>query len=486
MFKNRIALPVISGILTIIALFNLLPWLALVSLFPFLYAIKKANFVETLKASTFFGISFGLCLFSWIPASAGVFNGEKLSGILVLLLFTAVLCIYFLLIFGLYKYLEKKQAAFQNALLFAAIVVVFDYLKDYLFATMPWFDFHFGNALAGSAYTIQLAEVGGVYLLSFFVVFFNVLFTAVIDRQLHLKWVVITVVVFLAANLSLYVFRSTKQGKELKVNLLTENIDPRTKWEDNGNQIVNQLLQLSEQAASQPADLNVWTETLVPWTYLPNDDFITEILKPTVAHGTPTLMGMNTQESRDRVYDSAYLLHPNGKVLGRYDKNHPLAFIESAVKGKGAAMNENRGASVASGMQLASLSTAQANIGIYICNEASLPHLARKLSSSGADFLVNISNDGWFAKSFLPKQHFYYNRLRAVENRRYVVANSNLGYKGVIAANGDITIHPPAQRSELTPVSVWKLRSQTFYQLAPWAMLLLSIFLIFQLKYIRK
>ncbi|RZK74259.1 MAG: apolipoprotein N-acyltransferase [Pedobacter sp.] len=486
MFVKRIAFPVVSGVLTVIALFNLLPWLAAVALVPLLYAIKKATLTETLKATAFFGISFGLCFFSWIPASAGVYNGEKLSGLLVLLLFTLVLGIYFLLIFGLYKYLEKKAAPFKNALLLGAVVIILDYLKDSLFGTMPWFDFHFGNALAGSAYTIQLAELGGVYILSFFAVFFNVLLVAAIDRQFPVKWLVVVLAVFLGINLGVYSYRSSKEGEGIKVNLLTENIDPRTKWEDNGNQIVNQLLQLSDRAATQPAALNVWTETVVPWTYLPNDDFLNAILKPTLANGTLTIMGMSTQVDKGRVYDSAYLLHPDGKVLGRYDKNYPLAVIESEVKGKGAALNENRGTSVAAGKQAFILPMPQAKIGVYICNEASLPQLASKLTNSGADFFVNISNDGWFANSFIPKQHFYYNRLRAVENRRYVVANSNLGYKGLIAANGDMEIHPPRMRSELTQVTVWKQSAQTLYQLAPWAILLLSILLIISLKYIRK
>lgn len=484
---KRILFPIVSGLLTVVALFNLLPWLAIAALVPLLYVLKKASFAETLKCTTFFSLSFGLALFSWIPSSAALFNGQKISGILVLLVFTLVLSIYFLLIFGLYKYLEKSGTALKNAMLLGALVVVFDYLKDALFGTMPWFDFHFGNALAGSVYTVQSAELGGVYILSFFTVFINVLIVGAIQDYLSLKWLFAALVLFIGTNIGLYSYRSNeKEGQEIKINLLTENIDPRTKWEEKGNEVVRQLLALSAKSAQYPATINVWTETVVPWSYLPNDDFVKAILQHAEQNNTTTVLGISTQAVANAVFDSAYLLTAKGKVLGRYDKHYPLAIIESRLKGMDAALNQSRGTAVKPGKAATAIPAPQGKIGIYICNEASLPKVASELTSSGADFLINISNDGWFANSFIPKQHFYYNRLRAVETRRYVVVNSNMGYKGTAAANGDIDIHIPSEESELTQVAIWKQSSSTLYGVFPWAMLILSCILIINHKYNRK
>ncbi len=484
---KRIILPILSALITIIALFHLLPWLAVISLVPLLYTFKNASIADAIKSTMFFSISLGLCLFSWIPASAGIFNGQWLSGVLMLIVFTLTLSIYFLLLFSSYRYLEKPDAIVKNALLLGAAVVVLDYIKDALFSTMPWFDFHFGNALAGSNYTIQLAELGGVYLLSFFVVFANVIIAATLTQNFPVKWAVVTLAVFIAVNVGLYHYRSNEQeGKEIKLNLLTENIDPRVKWEVEGNQLVNGLLKLSKKAASQPAAINVWTETVIPWTYLPDDDFVNTILQDCRENNALTLLGINTSANDHEVFDSAYLLTPKGNVLGRYDKNYPLLVVESNVKGTGEAFNHDRGTSVAEGKTAAAIASPLGKIGVYICNEASVPKISSALVASGADYLVNISNDGWFADTYLSKQHFYYNRLRAVESRRYVVANSNMGYSGVASANGDIDLHIPTKESKLTQVLVYKQNTKTLYSLFPFGMLLLSCILIINHKYNNK
>ncbi len=475
--------PLISGLITVIALFQLQPLLAIVALAPLLYVLKDASFKATFQYTAIYGTIFGVLFFSWIPASVGIFSGQWFHGLLVLVAFTLVLNIYFLLIFGMYHFLKRKeQSPIYQALMLASLVVLLDYGKDALFATMPWFDFHFGNAFAGSVYSIQLAELGGVYLLSFIAVFFNVLMASAIEKKFLFKHLLIYLSAFLIVNVGIYSYRSTtNEGEGIKVNLLTENIDPRIKWEEEGNQLVNQLLSLSSSAANQPAALNVWSETVVPWTYLPKDDFVTEILRHAKQSQALTLLGMNTAAGVDEVFDSAYLLDSKGMVLGRSDKHYPLAIIESGLKEW--STHQLRGTTVNAGKQIKAIPTAHGNIGVYICNEASIPGVASALVASGADFLVNISNDGWFANSFIPKQHFYYNRLRAVENRRDVIANSNRGYKGMIAANGDIDDHKPGKTAELTQVKVFKQKAKTLYGLFPWAMLLLSSILIIHYKY---
>ena len=474
---KRVLLAILSALLTIIALFHLLPWLAAVALVPLLYVLRDTSLRDTLKFSVVFAVSFGLCFFSWIPASAGLFNGAWWSGVLVYVIFTLALSIYFLLLFGSYNYLGKDGSPVRRALLLGAIVVLIDYLKDTILATMPWFDFHFGNALAGNTFTIQLAEWGGVYVLSFVAVFVNVLIVEAIAGKLKLKWVIMPIILFLIVNVGLYSYRSNQHdGQEIKINLLTENIDPRVKWEQDGNRIVGELLRLSEMAGQRLAAINVWTETVVPWTYIANDDFIQAVLQRSKQVGALTLLGINTPFNENEVFDSAYLLSPNGAVMGRYDKNFPLAAIESSFAG--GLFANTRGVGVARGGAAEAIVSPIGKLGVYICNEASLPQVAGSQAASGADFLINISNDGWFANSFIPRQHFYYNRLRAVETRRYVVANSNMGFKGAIAANGDMDIHGPSKGVTLTQVSVFKQGASTLYQLFPWAMLLISIFII--------
>ena len=54
------------------------------------------------------------------------------------------------------------------------------------------------------------------------------------------------------------------------------------------------------------------------------------------------------------------------------------------------------------------------------------------------DFILNISEDGWFGKSIGPKQHFAHSIFRAIENGRYIVRSSNNGMTAIINPIGEI------------------------------------------------
>jgi apolipoprotein N-acyltransferase len=83
-----------------------------------------------------------------------------------------------------------------------------------------------------------------------------------------------------------------------------------------------------------------------------------------------------------------------------------------------------------------------------ICNESTLPDAAAATVSHGAQWLFNLSNDGWFRDNYLVQLHFSNVRLRAVETRKDIAINSNNGTSGLVSASGRIdlsdlvTIHP--------------------------------------------
>ncbi len=54
------------------------------------------------------------------------------------------------------------------------------------------------------------------------------------------------------------------------------------------------------------------------------------------------------------------------------------------------------------------------------------------------DFIINISEDGWFGQSIGPKQHFTHSIFRAIENGKYVLRASNNGMAAIINPLGQI------------------------------------------------
>ncbi len=77
-------------------------------------------------------------------------------------------------------------------------------------------------------------------------------------------------------------------------------------------------------------------------------------------------------------------------------------------------------------------------IGAFICYEAVFPHFVRRFASQGAQVLVNVSNDGWFGRSAARLQHLSIARMRAVENRRWLLRSTNDGITAAIDPAGRV------------------------------------------------
>ena len=73
-----------------------------------------------------------------------------------------------------------------------------------------------------------------------------------------------------------------------------------------------------------------------------------------------------------------------------------------------------------------------------ICYEDTVPPLARDFTRRGADFLLNITNDGWFHDSPELDQHLAIMVFRAVENRIGIARAANTGISAFVAPSGDV------------------------------------------------
>jgi apolipoprotein N-acyltransferase len=102
-------------------------------------------------------------------------------------------------------------------------------------------------------------------------------------------------------------------------------------------------------------------------------------------------------------------------------------------------------------------------LGIFICYESAFPDLVRQFSKRGASVLVNLSNDAYFGHSEARQQHLALARMRAVENRRFLIRSTNDGFSVVIDPAGRIIQRLPPYQRLAAQVRYSAVESTTFY-----------------------
>jgi apolipoprotein N-acyltransferase len=242
--------------------------------------------------------------------------------------------------------------------------------------------------------------------------------------------------------------------------------------------------------AGQRPDLVVWPETSYPFDWKEEapgrpEGATAESFRAIATDWrwtTPHVVGLNATafaaDGRRHRYNSALLLDASGGAVARYDKFHRVPFGEYVplrdwLPFMNALAPYDFEYSVTPGVEhtrfpLAPAGGARpATFGVAICYEDTDPDVVRPYGGGDgkppADFLLNISNDGWFKGTSEHEEHLAVARFRAVECRRSVARAVNMGVSAVIDPNGRVlaprlleTVSPdPTSGAGLVPARVW-------------------------------
>jgi apolipoprotein N-acyltransferase len=214
--------------------------------------------------------------------------------------------------------------------------------------------------------------------------------------------------------------------------------------------------------------LLVWAENPAPFFF--TRDPIFRNAMQNLARQTHAIVIANTiipvDEKGESITNSAFTLDPDGREISRYDKIHLVPFGEYvpwwALPGMVHKITDEVGNFVP-GSNYSVARTPAGGIGVFICYEAIVPQLARRLVANGAAVLVNISNDAWYGDSAAAYQHLEMARLRAIENRRYLLRATNDGLTTVIDSYGRVREELPRYQRLALPAHFDYETRQTFY-----------------------
>jgi apolipoprotein N-acyltransferase len=110
-----------------------------------------------------------------------------------------------------------------------------------------------------------------------------------------------------------------------------------------------------------------------------------------------------------------------------------------------------------------SRNTGTHQMGTFICYESVFPDFVRKFVAGGAEVLVNISNDGWFGRSAAREQHLSMVRMRAAENRRWVLRATNNGITATIDSAGRLRGTLPGYTEAVSYTGFNFVKARTVY-----------------------
>ncbi len=484
--KNKIILAIISGILLTGSFPQTsFPWLAWFALTPLFIAAKDLQFKDGFKIGLLTGLVHNITLLYWLSYTMETYGHLPLYlCIPILFLFSFYLSFYIALFSGALTRITVKPL-----MLFFMIPVLWvslEYIRSFLFTGFPW------ELTAYSQYKslhiIQVSDILGPYGVSFLLVLSN---ATVFIGFLYLtksgwKGKKVSGVHF-AASALIFLFALTivwfygkiriettdkivSASHKTRISVIQGNIKQSEKWDPALQySATKKYLDLSGSVMAEKPDLVVWPETAAPFYFL-YDTGLTEMVQRGVAEtGVSFLIGSPSFiQSKDNIdyYNSAYLIGPDGKVAGKYDKVHLVPFGEYVPLKKWlpflGKIVENVG-DFRSGKKGATISLNGHCIGVLICYELIFPYLSRAEVKNGAGLLVNITNDAWYGKTSAPYQHFSMAVFRAVENRRALVRAANTGISGFIDPSGRITASTPLFEDAAMTRDIPILNEKTLY-----------------------
>jgi apolipoprotein N-acyltransferase len=465
--KNAWLLVLLAAVLQVLIFplpgLYLLGWIALA---PLIIAILHARSPETLQldeskkliaASPWQGFLLGyacgilwyLGTCYWVYDTMHQYGGlASPIALFVLLLFALYLGLYHGAFGLLLSLLARKDSYNRLALVSAPFVWVAIELARTRISGFPWN--LLGITQVDNIPLTRIATVTGVYGLSFEILLVNVAFAAAF--LVHRSRRKMLLLASLAAAFVLQAGRwiappplpADRTAVLLQQNLPVAETEAWTReyfqntLRDFASLSLNPL-----PPANQHADLIIWPESPAP--FLTNDPFFRgAISNLAVQSHAWMVVGSIGIDNPSTVFNSAALVSPTGEWDGRYSKIHLVPFGEyvpfRSLFSFASGLTQAVG-TFTKGTSRAPLNAGDTKLGVFICYESIFPNEIRQLVAQGAQVLVNVSNDGWYGDSGAWAQHLNQARMRAVENHRWLLRDTNTGLTASIDPYGRVVTH---------------------------------------------
>jgi len=429
--------------------------LAYAALAPFFVALRGQSRRRRALLGWLWGVAAAYGLGVWFaPSMANYFLQPLWVGFLSFLIVATLMVAPYTVLFALASRRIAHGDAIPSTLLIAAGWVACELLRGRLLTGTGWF---IGNPWGLIGYSqvgwpvapvAQLGSITGIYGVSFVVVTTNAAIAlAWVERarlassrtlQLACGTGVTATVLAFAAGAALE--RGAAQDREGEpVALVQGNVAIGARWDRaHYGRHLEHYVALSEEAnrGERPASL-FWPESAMTF-FVEEEEAFRHSLGSFLGPRDLELVAGGPSRTGSGFANSVFRIAPSGEVLGRYDKQHLVPLAESMPFSGERWVRRNFGEvrRFDSGRGPSLLPTRVGHAGVLLCNEAMLPEVAGARVRSGAEYLLNPTNDTWIQHVQYTTLQFRIAAMRAIEQRRDLVRVSTAGPSAIIDAWG--------------------------------------------------
>jgi len=301
-------------------------WAGWIALVPWLVSLQKLSGREAFWWSCLVGLICYLGSMTWLSHVTTV-------GLLLL-------CVYLSLFFGLFGWCASRVPlrgrGFRPLIVLPSLWVAIEFARSHLLSGFGWN--LLGHSQTDAARAIQIADLTGVWGVSWLVAMVNVAIARVIaerDFRKVLPSVAVTFVTLcaVASYGKMRLNEFDNQPHHIRVAVVQGNIPQDEKWDAAHQQsILQRYEELTRQAAKDHPQLIIWPETSVPGYFGLEPDLTQRVQELARSVNTPLLvgapMGLMDKAGVWKLTNSAALISPSGEIVTRYNKLHLVPFGE--------------------------------------------------------------------------------------------------------------------------------------------------------------
>ena len=446
-------------------------------LFFFIEIKKKNSFWLSFIVGWFFGIGYFFSNIYWIVYSLTFEDIFKPLIPIALILIPSFLGLFYGIITLVASRL-KLEKNFSSILIFSLLFAVVEFFRGFVLGGFPW------NLIVYSwtSYldSLQILSLIGTYSFNLISITIFLLPTVIFFKK-NLKFKLISFIfllVILASN-HFYGFQKIKNNeklytefKDFKIKLISPKISIERFFQPNNEEaIIEELIELSNPNILHNT-VFIFPEGALAGVNLDQLKSFKEMFSRNFSEKHTIIMGINTKKIIDnssKKYNSMVILDNKLNLISEYNKIKLVPFgeflpFEKFFKKIGLKKISYGYESFSSGnnRNLISLDDKNFNFIPLICYEIIYSGKVN-LKSDKTNFIINISEDGWFGNSIGPYQHFSHSIFRAIEEGKNIIRVSNNGISAYIDSNGLIIDKLETTNKGVIEINNYKNSKMTFF-----------------------